>query len=203
RSRPTASRRCARCAHCSSTRFASRQRAARSRSSPAPTPTLSASTCWTAAPASPPLSASGRSTSSHDSIPTGAAPAWASSWPAGWPGAWAATSAWPTGKTAAPPPVLPSSAVAEEQKNGHNDRVLVVTAHPDDPEFGFGASIAKLAGDGSDVFYVICTDGCQGGEDPAVPDAELSAIRYAEQRAAAEVLGVKDVVFLGFRDGSL
>ena len=93
--------------------------------------------------------------------------------------------------------------MAEQQKNGNYERVLVVTAHPDDPEFGFGASIAKLAGDGSDVFYVICSDGCQGGEDPNVPDAELSATRYAEQRAAAEVLGVKDVVFLGFRDGSL
>jgi LmbE family N-acetylglucosaminyl deacetylase len=93
--------------------------------------------------------------------------------------------------------------VAEEQKNGHYDRVLVVAAHPDDPEFGFGASVAHLAGDGSDVYYVICTDGCQGGEDPTVPDAELSAIRYAEQRAAAEVLGVRDVVFLGFRDGYL
>jgi LmbE family N-acetylglucosaminyl deacetylase len=93
--------------------------------------------------------------------------------------------------------------VAEEQKNGHYDRVLVVSAHPDDPEFGFGATVAKLAGDGADVFYVICTDGCQGGEDPSVPDAELSATRYAEQRAAAEVLGVKDVVFLGFRDGYL
>ena len=78
-----------------------------------------------------------------------------------------------------------------------------MTAHPDDPEFGFGASVAKLAGDGADVFYVICSDGCQGGEDPSVPDAELSATRYSEQRAAAEVLGVKDVVFLGFRDGSL
>jgi len=93
--------------------------------------------------------------------------------------------------------------VAEEQKNGHYERVLVVTAHPDDPEFGFGASIARLAGDGADVFYVICSDGCQGGEDPSVPDAQLSATRYAEQRAAAEVLGVKDVVFLGFRDGYL
>jgi len=90
-----------------------------------------------------------------------------------------------------------------EDKNGHYDRVLVVAAHPDDPEFGFGASVAKLAGDGADVFYVICTDGCQGGEDPSVPDAELSATRYTEQRAAAEVLGVKDVVFLGFRDGHL
>lgn len=93
--------------------------------------------------------------------------------------------------------------MAEQQENGTYERVLVVTAHPDDPEFGFGASIAKLAGDGADVFYVICSDGCQGGEDPTVPDAELSATRYAEQRAAAEVLGVKDVVFLGFRDGYL
>jgi LmbE family N-acetylglucosaminyl deacetylase len=93
--------------------------------------------------------------------------------------------------------------VAEEQKNGSYERVLVVSAHPDDPEFGFGASVAKLAGDGAEVYYVICTDGSQGGEDPSVPDAELTAVRYAEQRAAAEVLGVRDVVFLGFRDGYL
>ncbi len=82
-------------------------------------------------------------------------------------------------------------------------RVLVVAAHPDDPEFACGASVAKLASEGSEVFYVVCTDGCQGGEDPSVPDAELTAVRYAEQRAAADVLGVRDVTFLGFRDGSL
>ena len=93
--------------------------------------------------------------------------------------------------------------MAEERSNGRFDRVLVIAAHPDDPEFGFGASVAKLAGDGADVWYVICTDGSQGGEDPSVPDAELTATRYAEQRAAAEVLGVRDVVFLGFRDGHL
>lgn len=91
----------------------------------------------------------------------------------------------------------------DELKNGRFERVLVVAAHPDDPEFGFGASVAKLATDGADVFYVICTDGSQGGEDPSVPDAELITTRYQEQRAAAEVLGVKDVVFLGFRDGHL
>jgi LmbE family N-acetylglucosaminyl deacetylase len=88
-------------------------------------------------------------------------------------------------------------------KNGRFDRVLVVAAHPDDPEFGYGATVAKLARDGSEVFYVICSDGCQGGEDPSVPDAELTATRYAEQRAAAGVLGVRDVTFLGFRDGHL
>lgn len=97
--------------------------------------------------------------------------------------------------------------MAEESEKGGAaatfERVLVVSAHPDDPEFGAGASIAKLARDGADVFYCICTDGSQGGEDPAVPDIELSRRRYAEQRAAAAVLGVADVTFLGFKDGHL
>ncbi len=83
------------------------------------------------------------------------------------------------------------------------ERVMVISAHPDDPEFGFGGTVAKLSSEGVEVTYVICTDGSQGGEDPAVPDAELTRTRYAEQRAAAEVLGVKDVVFLGYRDGHL
>jgi LmbE family N-acetylglucosaminyl deacetylase len=83
------------------------------------------------------------------------------------------------------------------------ERVLVVAAHPDDPEFGFGATVAKMADEGATVAYVICTDGAQGGEDPSVPDADLTATRYAEQRAAAAVLGVQEVIFLGFRDGYL
>lgn len=83
------------------------------------------------------------------------------------------------------------------------ERVLVVSAHPDDPEFGFGGAVAKLTSEGTEVVYVICTDGSQGGEDPEVSDAELTAIRYREQQEAAKVLGVKEVVFLGFRDGHL
>jgi LmbE family N-acetylglucosaminyl deacetylase len=83
------------------------------------------------------------------------------------------------------------------------ERVLVVCAHPDDAEFGFGATVARLADQGSEVTYVVCTDGSQGGEDPAVPDEELTLTRYQEQRDAAAVLGVRDVVFLGHRDGHL
>jgi LmbE family N-acetylglucosaminyl deacetylase len=112
----------------------------------------------------------------------------------------------PSGQTAAESSGLPSSEVADQgEKDGQHrfERVLVVAAHPDDPEFGFGASVAKLADDGSEVYYCICTDGSQGGEDPSVPDEQLTATRYKEQRAAAEVLGVRDVVFLGFRDGYL
>ncbi len=100
-------------------------------------------------------------------------------------------------------PTEPQQAPAEKAEDRHFERVMVVAAHPDDPEFGFGATVAKLAGDGSAVTYVVCTDGSQGGEDPSVPDEELTATRYAEQRAAAAVLGVKEVVFLGFRDGHL
>ena len=95
---------------------------------------------------------------------------------------------------------LSSTTPREERKFA---RVLVISAHPDDPEFGFGGTVAKLAAEGCEVRYVICSDGSAGGEDPTVPDAELSAQRYAEQRAAAAVLGVKEVIFLGFRDGAL
>jgi len=82
-------------------------------------------------------------------------------------------------------------------------RVLVVTAHPDDPEFHFGATIASLVSDGAAVSYVICSDGVQGGGDLTITDVQVAAIRSAEQRAAATVLGVREVTFLGCRDGQL
>ena len=68
-------------------------------------------------------------------------------------------------------------------------RVMVVSAHPDDPDFGAGGSIARLADSGAEVTYVIVTDGRQGGEDPKQKDAELVAIREKEQRAAASSPG--------------
>src|SRR5256886_3412516 len=82
-------------------------------------------------------------------------------------------------------------------------RVMMVSAHPDDPDFGAGGAIARLADSGADVTYVIVTDGRQGGEDPKQKDSELIAIRQREQRAAARVLGVKRVEFLGYKDGHL
>jgi LmbE family N-acetylglucosaminyl deacetylase len=90
-----------------------------------------------------------------------------------------------------------------KSKTTKYDRVLVVSAHPDDPEFSAGGSVAKLAKDGAQVTYVIVTDGSQGGEDPDQKDSELAGIRQKEQRAAARVLGVKKVEFLGYKDGHL
>jgi LmbE family N-acetylglucosaminyl deacetylase len=82
-------------------------------------------------------------------------------------------------------------------------RALVVVAHPDDPEFLFGATIASLVHDGVPVQYVVCTNGANGSRDWQMPAEELTAVRYREQRAAAELLGVESVRFLGFPDGCL
>src|SRR5258708_40326211 len=82
-------------------------------------------------------------------------------------------------------------------------RVLVAIAHPDDPEFLFGATIAKLVAEGAEVYYLVCSDGSNGSKDPVIPDEEIVRTRYAEQRAAAAVLGVSEVIFLGFSDGRL
>ena len=82
-------------------------------------------------------------------------------------------------------------------------RILVVTAHPDDVDFGAGGTVAGWTDAGISVTYCIVTDGDAGGADPDVPRQEIPRIRRAEQVAAAEVLGVTDVRFLGYRDGEL
>ncbi|BEP12393.1 PIG-L family deacetylase [Acidothermaceae bacterium B102] len=82
-------------------------------------------------------------------------------------------------------------------------RVLVVTAHPDDVDFGAGGTIATLTKAGVEVFYCICTNGDAGGFDRDTPRSEIAGIRQAEQRAAGEVLGVHDVTYLGYPDGKL
>ncbi|TMC84671.1 MAG: PIG-L family deacetylase [Chloroflexi bacterium] len=96
--------------------------------------------------------------------------------------------------------------MANARRNGRLpkfQRVMVVSAHPDDPDFGAGGSVARLADGGAEVTYVIVTDGAQGGEDPTQKDSELVAIRQREQKAAAKVLGVKKIEFLGYKDGHL
>lgn len=83
------------------------------------------------------------------------------------------------------------------------ERALVVISHPDDGEFGAAPTIAQLTGAGVRVDYVVTTDGGKGTEDPAVTPEELSATRVAEQRAAADILGVSEIVHLNYPDGYL
>ena len=84
-----------------------------------------------------------------------------------------------------------------------NGRVLVVAAHPDDPEFLAGGTIARLAKAGREIAYVIVTNGNKGSGDRSVTSEQLMPIREAEQRHAARVLGVGGVAFLAYEDGEL
>ena len=83
------------------------------------------------------------------------------------------------------------------------DRALVIFSHPDDAEFSAASTIALLTARGTRVDYVVTTDGGKGTEDPAVTPAQLIATREAEQRAAADRLGVSEIVHLGYPDGYL
>ncbi len=82
-------------------------------------------------------------------------------------------------------------------------RALVVTAHPDDVDFGAAGTMATWVEAGITVTYCIVTDGDAGGFDPDVPRSDIPTIRRAEQTAAAACVGVFDVRFLGYRDGEL
>lgn len=82
-------------------------------------------------------------------------------------------------------------------------RVLVVTAHPNDAEFWCGGSIARWTSVGATVRYVVCTDGSKGTTDAGVSAAELASIREQEQADAARELGVQELVSLGRPDGEL
>jgi LmbE family N-acetylglucosaminyl deacetylase len=83
------------------------------------------------------------------------------------------------------------------------ERALVVTAHPDDVDFGAAGTVASWITQGTQVTYCIVTDGDAGGFDPDVPRSEIPRIRRSEQVAAGRILGVDDVRFLGYRDGQL
>ena len=82
-------------------------------------------------------------------------------------------------------------------------KVLVITAHPDDVDFGAAGTIATLTKLGVEVTYCITTDGHQGGEDASISRDEMRKIRRIEQSAAGQVLGVNNIFYLGKDDGSI
>ena len=82
-------------------------------------------------------------------------------------------------------------------------RVLAVFAHPDDVDFGAGGTVARWTAEGLDIAYLLVTRGDAGGFDDR-PREQMPTVREAEQRAAADALGVADVEFLdGYFDGTL
>jgi LmbE family N-acetylglucosaminyl deacetylase len=82
-------------------------------------------------------------------------------------------------------------------------RVMVIMAHPDDPDFFSGGTIALWAREGAEIIYLILTNGNKGSDDPAMTPEHLAKLRQGEQQAAANLLGVKTITFLGEPDGEL
>lgn len=83
------------------------------------------------------------------------------------------------------------------------ERALIVTAHPDDVDFGAAGTVARLTAAGTHVEYCIVTDGDAGEAPEGVARPDVGALRQAEQRAAAAAVGVTEVRFLGYPDGRL
>lgn len=81
--------------------------------------------------------------------------------------------------------------------------ILVVVAHPDDPEFFCGGAIAAWTSAGHHVTYALVTDGSKGNDDPAISASQLAALRQTEQRNAGAQIGVTDIHFLTHVDGEL
>lgn len=82
-------------------------------------------------------------------------------------------------------------------------RVLVITAHPDDAEVHAGGTLARWVEEGRQVHSAIVTGGDKGHNDPSMTPGRVVALRQAEQRAAAALLGVRRVTYLGYGDGEL
>jgi LmbE family N-acetylglucosaminyl deacetylase len=91
----------------------------------------------------------------------------------------------------------------DTELEAHQKRVLLVAAHPDDPEFSSGGTVARWVRSGIDVVFVVATSGDKGTPDATMTGERLSAQREDEQRAAAARLGVNTVEFLRFKDGEL
>lgn len=81
--------------------------------------------------------------------------------------------------------------------------IMVVSPHPDDAEYGVAGTVARWVKEGKRVIYVVCTNGDKGTSDINMDPEKLADTRKKEQRAAAEVLGVSEVIFLGLPDQGL
>ncbi len=82
-------------------------------------------------------------------------------------------------------------------------QILVVIPHPDDAEFGVAGTVVRWTREGKDVVYLVCTNGDKGTSDTNMTPAKLAKIREKEQKAAAEILGVREVIFLRYPDQGL
>ncbi len=80
-------------------------------------------------------------------------------------------------------------------------RVLIITAHPDDMEFGTGGTAARWSDEGCEIGLCVVTDGSSGSDDPGMTPAMLKETRHNEQLAANRILGISTFVQLNRPDG--
>jgi LmbE family N-acetylglucosaminyl deacetylase len=83
------------------------------------------------------------------------------------------------------------------------ESAMVITAHPDDPEFSCAGTMARWARSGTRICYVLCTSGDVGIAEPGMTREKATQIREREQREAARITGIQEVVFLREPDGML
>ena len=81
--------------------------------------------------------------------------------------------------------------------------IMIISPHPDDAEFGAAGSVARWVKEGKKVVYLICTGGEKGTSDLSVNPEDLTLLRRKEQQDAANILGVSEVIFLGYEDQGL
>jgi len=82
-------------------------------------------------------------------------------------------------------------------------QVMVVTPHPDDAEYGVAGTVIRWVSQGKEIVYVVCTNGDKGTSDTSVKPEELAKTREEEQIAAANLLCVREVIFLRHPDQGL
>jgi LmbE family N-acetylglucosaminyl deacetylase len=92
-----------------------------------------------------------------------------------------------------------------QKSEGWKDKkkILVILAHPDDPEFFCGGSIARWISKGHEVHYALFTRGDKGCDNQNEDCSKIAGTREKEQREAAKFLGVSSVTFMQFEDGYL
>lgn len=82
-------------------------------------------------------------------------------------------------------------------------RIMVISPHPDDLDFGCSGTMAKWAKEGKEIVYILITSGDKGGSDFSLDPESFRGVRESEQREAALIVGVKELVFLRYKDGEV
>lgn len=95
--------------------------------------------------------------------------------------------------------------IMSQKKSLKNKKLVVlgVAAHPDDLDFGASGTFAKWARQGAECYYLICTDGSKGSDDPQMSEKKLVKMRQEEQIEAGKIIGLKKVFFLDHKDTEL